>query len=95
MRWLDRILRGARDETRVARGDPQRVRDVESVLAELRPYFRADLGDIELVAVDGDLVEVRLRGACETCVASDTTLRGALEPRLKERLPWVQGVRAL
>ncbi|MFN0245094.1 MAG: NifU family protein [Planctomycetota bacterium] len=92
MSWLARIFRG--DPARTPSGDPARVREVEAVLAELRPYFRADLGDIELEAVDGDYVDVRLRGACATCSASDSTLFGALEPRLKERVPWVRGVRA-
>jgi Fe-S cluster biogenesis protein NfuA len=38
---------------------------------------------------------VRLRGACGHCHARDMTLHGALEPRLRQRLPWITGLRAL
>jgi Fe-S cluster biogenesis protein NfuA len=92
-RWFesDTGARDAKDAT--VAGDPERIREVESVLAELRPMFRADAGDVELAAIEGDWVVVRLRGACESCHASDMTLHAALEPRLKSRLPWVSGVR--
>jgi Fe-S cluster biogenesis protein NfuA len=70
------------------------VREVESVLDELRPMFRADAGDIELVAITDGFVRVRLAGACQTCHASDQTLFAALEPRLRARCAWVRGVRA-
>jgi Fe-S cluster biogenesis protein NfuA len=99
MSWLDRLLGGwtpHEDDAPAAaiRGDPARVRAVLAVLDELRPMFRADAGDVDLVAVEDGWVEVRLRGACRSCHASDTTVYGALEPRLKERLAWVVGVRA-
>ena len=96
MSWLERWLAswsGPEESPTTIRGDPARVQAVLAVLDELRPMFRADAGDIDLVAVDDGWVEVRLRGACRSCHASDTTLFGALEPRLKERLDWVVGVR--
>jgi Fe-S cluster biogenesis protein NfuA len=55
--------------------------------------FRADGGDVDLVGVDGGVVVVRLQGACAACAASTQTLHQALEPRLRERLAWVEGVR--
>jgi Fe-S cluster biogenesis protein NfuA len=93
--WLERVFGAGSSEPRTlpARGDPERVRAVEQVLAELRPMLRADAGDVDLVAVEEGWVTVRLRGACRSCGVRDTTLRGALEPRLKERLPWVLGLR--
>jgi Fe-S cluster biogenesis protein NfuA len=96
--WLDRLLGGSdaeRSAREVApRGDPELVRAVEVVIDELRPMLRADAGDVELVAVEEGWVTVRLRGACESCGVRDMTVHGALEPRLKERLPWVLGVRS-
>jgi len=77
-----------------ARGAPEEVRAVEAVLAELRPALVADGGGIELLAVEDGWVRVRLRGACTSCPAQASTLRGALEPRLRERLPFVRGLRA-
>jgi Fe-S cluster biogenesis protein NfuA len=71
-------------------GDPQRVREVQAVLDQLRPRFRADGGDVRLLAVQGGTVRVRLWGACRSCAASTLTLRGALEPRLRDQLPWFE-----
>lgn len=88
--WLAR----GRARAPIARGAPDQVRAVEAVLAELRPALLADGGGIELLAVEHGWVHVRLRGACTTCPAQASTLRGALEPRLRERLPFVRGLRA-
>jgi Fe-S cluster biogenesis protein NfuA len=95
MSWLDRILGGQRAERDPApRGDPARIEAVAAVIDEVRPMFAADGGAVRLVAVDDDgWVVVELRGACESCSSSDLSIQGALEPRLRERLPWVRGVR--
>lgn len=63
----------------------QRIRLIEEVLAELRPYFKRDGGDCELVDVEGDHVYVRLTGACNGCQMEAQTLNGVRE-RLSERL---------
>ena len=98
MSWLERLANAwgadasAPSERRAA-GDPERVREVEAVLAELRPSIRADAGDIVLESVEDGWIVVRLSGSCASCHSSDLTVHGALEPRLKERLSWVRGVR--
>ena len=98
MSWLERLLSGwapeGPREAAPVRGDPTRAREAQAVLDELRPMLQADAGDLDLVAVEDGWVEVRLRGACKSGHASDTTLHGALEPRLKARLAWVRGVRS-
>ena len=96
MTWLERLLSGRKAEHSppAPLGDPERVRAVDSVLAELRPMFAADGGELRLVAVEDGWVLVELRGACAGCSSSDLSLFGAVEPRLRERLPWVRGVRA-
>lgn len=71
-------------------GDPARVEEVERLLEELRPAIRADGGDIRLVEVTGGVVRVSLHGACRACAASTLTLKGAVEPRLRERLTWFE-----
>jgi Fe-S cluster biogenesis protein NfuA len=75
-------------------GDPARIAEVIGVIDEMRAMFRADGGDVHLVGVDGGIVVVRLQGACASCSASTVTLQQALEPRLRERLAWVEGVRS-
>lgn len=77
-------------------GDPARVAEVEVVLEELRPHFRADGGDVRLERVDEfGYVEVSLHGACDGCAASTLTLKGGVEPELRRRLDWVEGVRVV
>ena len=41
--------------------------EVEEAVTEIRPWLQADGGDIELVAVEDDVVKVRLKGACAGC----------------------------
>lgn len=63
------------DETRAA----------EAVLEQLRPRFRADGGDVQLVDIVGPRVRVRLSGACSGCQLAGLTL-GGLQQRLAEAL---------
>ena len=95
MSFLSRIF-GAKSVSEVEppTGDTVRIGEVQAVLEELRPAFLADGGDIQLVSVSlAGVVSVRLVGACGTCSMSSMTLRGALEPRLKQRLEWFQELR--
>lgn len=73
-------------------GDPERVAEVEAVLREMRPRLRADGGDVRLIGVDANTVRVELRGACSSCAAQTLTLKGALEPLLRDRLPWFEAL---
>jgi NifU-like protein len=63
----------------------QRIRLIEASLEELRPYFKRDGGDCELVDVEDDCVYVRLSGACNGCQMESQTLNGVRE-RLIEKL---------
>lgn len=49
---------------------------IEKAIADLRPIMQRDGGDIELVAIDGDVVVVDLKGACSGCVLASVTLAG-------------------
>lgn len=95
MSWLKRFLDAFRgDADAPPAGDPERVAAVERVLAELRPAVALDGGDVRLVAVEDGWVVVRLEGACRSCYARSQTLDEALAPRLREALPWFEGLRA-
>ncbi len=62
-------------------------REVARLLAEeVAPALRADGGDVELVAVHGRRVHVRLTGQCAACPASDATVEGWIQQRLRELL---------
>ena len=66
---------------------------VEKVLDQIRPYLKADGGNVELVEVtDDNIVKVRLTGACGCCPMSTQTLKIGVEQKLKEAIPEVKGV---
>ena len=61
---------------------------VEQILEkEIRPALQMDGGDIELVAIEGNDVHVRLRGACAGCPGAAMTLKMGVERRLKQKIP--------
>jgi Fe-S cluster biogenesis protein NfuA len=66
---------------------------VESILNRIRPFIVADGGDIELVAVDGDTVCIRLMGACADCPSSTLTLQYGIETALRTEDPGLRVVR--
>lgn len=63
----------------------QKIRLIEQTLErEIKPALNQDGGDIELVDVDGNAVQVRLRGTCATCKKSQITLKHYVEHKLRE-----------
>lgn len=66
-------------EDRVDVAASHRFKLIEQAIEDLRPYLRADGGDCELVGVEGDLVKVRLKGACVGCQLSHVTINGVQE----------------
>ncbi|MDD3845135.1 MAG: Fe-S cluster assembly protein NifU [Syntrophorhabdaceae bacterium] len=63
----------------------QKIRMIEETIErEIRPSLKHDGGDIELVDVVGNRVLVAMRGACATCQASQATMKGFVEWKLKE-----------
>ena len=68
---------------------------VQAALAEIKPQIQADGGDIDLVAVENNIVKVRLRGACVGCPMSALTLKQGVERIIKSKVPEIQGVVAV
>ena len=63
----------------------QKIRLIEETLErEITPSLKKDGGDLELVDVEGDTVLVKLRGTCASCAASEVTLKGYVESKLRE-----------
>jgi Fe-S cluster biogenesis protein NfuA len=56
--------------------DPETLAQIEEIIEEVRPGIRRDGGDIELTSVSGDLIRVRLSGACTHCALAGQTLGG-------------------
>ena len=54
--------------------------EVEKVLEEqVRPHLVADGGNIELVSVEGNVVKVKLQGACGACPMAQMTYNQGLK----------------
>ena len=69
---------------------------VEKALETIRPYLKADGGDVELVKVTPEgIVEVKLTGACSDCPMSQMTLRAGVERALIKEVPGIRRVEAV
>ena len=70
--------------------------EVEKVLEEqIRPHLIADGGNIELVAVEGNVVKVKLQGACGSCPMAQMTLQHGVQRALQKAIPEVEAVEAV
>lgn len=70
---------------------PELQRDVERVLAEhVGPALEMDATAVEVVGVDGGVVQVRLGGVCGSCPSSVMTLIMGIEQELRKHLPDVE-----
>ena len=66
---------------------------IETILDKIRPSIQADGGDVELVNVREDnVIEVRLKGACNGCPMATLTLKAGIERIIKEEIPEVAEV---
>ena len=64
---------------------PEHLAIIEAALAELRPRLKADGGDCQLIGVEGDVVRVRMTGACAGCQLASMTVLG-VRMKLIEKL---------
>ncbi|HNU53545.1 MAG TPA: NifU family protein [Candidatus Syntrophosphaera sp.] len=66
---------------------------IETILDKIRPSIQADGGDVELVNIREDnVIEVRLKGACNGCPMATLTLKAGIERIIKEEIPEVAEV---
>ncbi len=66
---------------------------IEVALEEIRPFLKADGGDIELVEViENKLVKIRLLGACTMCSINQMTLKSGVEMTIKKHAPEIEQV---
>ncbi|XP_041015946.1 nifU-like protein 2, chloroplastic [Juglans microcarpa x Juglans regia] len=71
---------------------PLTAENVDSVLDEIRPYLIADGGNVALHEIDGNVVRLKLQGACGSCPSSVTTMKMGIERRLMEKIPEIVAV---
>ena len=58
---------------------------VEEALSEIRPFLESDGGDIELLSINNNIVEVKLMGNCVSCTVNQ-------EMTIKKYAPQIQKV---
>ena len=59
---------------------------IRETLEQLRSALQADGGDLEVVAIEGTAVSLRLVGACGCCPHAQITLKEGIERVLREQV---------
>lgn len=59
---------------------------IKAKLEELRVFLQNDGGDMEVVAIDGTNVQLRLTGACGGCPHATMTIKQGIERILREQV---------
>ena len=67
---------------------------VKEVLDKIRPMLQRDGGDISFVGLEGNIVKVKLQGACGSCPMSQMTLKAVVEQTIKKEIPEIEIGRA-
>ncbi|MDD3119311.1 MAG: NifU family protein [Victivallales bacterium] len=57
---------------------------IKTKLEELRVLLQNDGGDMEVVAIEGKTVKLRLKGACGCCPHATMTIKDGIERILRE-----------
>jgi Fe-S cluster biogenesis protein NfuA/nitrite reductase/ring-hydroxylating ferredoxin subunit len=65
---------------------------VREALEEVRPYMESHEGNVELIGVDDGVVRLRLKGSCDGCPASASTLELAIKEALEKAAPDLAGL---
>jgi Fe-S cluster biogenesis protein NfuA len=71
----------------------ERMRSLVEVISSYIEQYHG--GSVELVAFDGDIVKVKLGGACEGCELSEGTLRGWVEGSVRQFFPEIKKVESV
>ncbi len=66
---------------------------VEAALESIRPYMESHGGGVELVGLEDGVAHLHLRGSCDGCPASASTLELAIRQALEEAAPDLDGIR--
>jgi Fe-S cluster biogenesis protein NfuA len=76
--------------------DAATISKIEHALEQVRPFLKADGGDISLVEVtDDNIVRVKLHGACQGCSISHITMKAGVEEAIKNAVPEIKTVEAI
>lgn len=65
---------------------------INAALDSVRPFLKADGGDLEVVSLENNILKIRLVGNCSTCAMSEMTLKAGIEEAVKSAVPEIQEV---
>ena len=68
---------------------------VKEAIDGIRPLLEEHGGGIEFVKIEGNVVYVRLQGACAGCPGAQMTMKQGVERRVCELVPEVEAVEAV
>ncbi|WP_026998992.1 NifU family protein [Eisenibacter elegans] len=69
---------------------------VETALDTIRPYLKADGGDVKVLEVTPEgKVMLELLGSCGSCPMSKMTMRAGIEESIRKAVPEVTAVEAI
>ncbi|KYG82347.1 NifU family protein [Roseivirga echinicomitans] len=72
------------------------IERVEAALEKIRPFLKADGGDVKVLEITDDMiVRLELLGACESCPMSHMTMKAGIEEAIKRDIPEIKGVVAV
>ncbi len=69
---------------------------VEEALDQIRPFLKADGGDVLLLEITSDfIVKLELVGACKSCSMNVMTLKTGIEESIKRAVPEIKAIQAV
>jgi Fe-S cluster biogenesis protein NfuA len=61
---------------------------VEEALDTIRPYLKADGGNVEVVGISANhTLTIELKGACKSCNMSHMTMKTGIEETIRRAVP--------
>ena len=69
---------------------------IESSLNSIRPYLKADGGDVKINHITEDhVVQLEFVGACGNCSMSTMTFKAGVEAAIKRDVPGIKGIEVI
>ena len=71
-------------------------RKIEASLDSIRPYLKADGGDVKVNHIsDDNVVKLEFVGACGNCTMSTMTFKAGVEAAIKRDVPEVKSIEVI
>lgn len=72
------------------------TRKIESSLDSIRPYLKADGGDVKITQITDDhVLKLEFIGACGNCTMSSMTFKAGVEAAIKRDVPEVRSIEVI